>query len=133
MDSKARNAMLDCTRDSDAERVSFGQVIGRLAEAGVDRYHADLQRAEKVYYMPDGTSLTVPTEPVAAPFAATFSAPGVDAAVRAVQAQQIRYGEFCRRIAEAGCVGYLVSLCGRRAVYYGRSGETHVEPFPGAR
>lgn len=32
-----------------------------------------------------------------------------------------------------GCVGYHVSLAGRRAVYYGRSGETHVEQFPPAK
>jgi len=133
MNANARTVMLDCTRDSDAERVSFGQVVGRLIEAGVERYHADLLRSEKVYYMPDGASLTVPAEPVAATFAQAFSAAGVDAAVRAVQAGAIQYHEFCRRIAAAGCVGYLVSLSGRRGVYYGRSGETHVEPFPPAK
>lgn len=30
----------------------------------------------------------------------------------------------------AGCAGYPVSLCGRRLVYVGRSGETHVERMP---
>ena len=125
MEAKARDAMLDCTRDSDAERVSFGQVVGRLMQAGIERYHADLRRSEKIYYMPDGDSLTVPAEPVAAAFAEGFSAQGVDAAVRAAQAGAIKYQEFCRRIAAAGCVGYLVSLSGRRAVYYGRSGETN--------
>lgn len=32
----------------------------------------------------------------------------------------------------AGCAGYLVSLPGRRVVYYGRTGETHVELIPAA-
>jgi uncharacterized protein YbcV (DUF1398 family) len=50
-----------------------------------------------------------------------------------IQAQKIKYREFCVRIADAGCVGYLVSLVGRRAVYYGRSGESYVEPFPTAK
>jgi len=63
--------------------------------------------------------------------ARAFSAAGVDAAVRAIQAQKIQYREFCERIAAAGCVGYTVSLTGRRAVYYGRTGESHVEMFPG--
>ncbi len=31
---------------------------------------------------------------------------------------------------DAGCAGYFVSLIGRRAVYFGRTAETHVEPFP---
>lgn len=132
MDARARNAMLDCTRLSDQERESFGQIVGRLMVAGIERYHADLRRAEKIYYMPDGASLAVPADPVDGPFAEVFSAAGVDAAVRAIQAGAIRYKEFCDRIAAAGCVGYVVSLVGRRAVYYGRSGESHVELFPAA-
>lgn len=37
---------------------------------------------------------------------------------------------FCRKVAAAGCAGYVVSFPGRRAVYMGRTGETHVETFP---
>jgi len=133
MEASARNAMLDCTRLSDQEQESFGQIVGRLRAAGIERYHADLRRAEKIYYMPDGASLAVPADPVEVPFAEAFSAAGVDAAVRAIQAGAIRYKEFCDRIAAAGCVGYFVSLAGRRAVYYGRSGESHVELFPAAK
>jgi uncharacterized protein YbcV (DUF1398 family) len=133
MNTIARNAVLDCTRFSDDERETFGQIVGRLMAAGIERYHADLRRAEKVYYTSDGESLAVPAAPVAGGFAETFSAAGVDAAVRAAQAGAIKYQEFCERIAAAGCVGYHVSLAGRRAVYYGRSGETHVEPFPPAK
>ena len=65
--------------------------------------------------------------------AQAFSAAGVDAAVRAIQAQTISYKEFCDRIVAAGCVDYIVSLVGRRAVYSGRTGENHVEPFPSAK
>lgn len=133
MDARARNAMLDCTRLSDQERESFGQIVGRLMAAGIERYHADLRRAEKIYYMPDGASLAVPADPIGVPFAEAFSAAGVDAAVRAIQAGAIKYKEFCDRIAAAGCVGYVVSLAGRRAVYYGRSGESHVELLPAAK
>ena len=59
-----------------------------------------------------------------------FTADGVAAAVRAIQQQKIQYREFCERIAQAGCVGYIVSMAGRRAVYYGRTGDSYVEPFP---
>ena len=49
-----------------------------------------------------------------------------------MQAGLIKYRAFYTRIAEAGCAGYLVSLSGRRAVYYGRSAEMNVELFPPA-
>lgn len=123
----------ECTKASDEARLTFPEVVARLAAAGVERYHADLQRAEKTYYLPDGASHVAVSASVATEPAEIFSAAGVDAAVRAVQARAIDYKAFCERIVEAGCVGYLVSIAGRRAVYYGRSGETHVEPFPPAR
>ncbi len=40
------------------------------------------------------------------------------------------YRGFCEKAAAAGCAGYLVSFSGRRALYFGRDGATHVEPFP---
>ena len=48
-------------------------------------------------------------------------------------AQAIKYREFCDRIAASGCVGYFVSFAGHRAAYYGRTGDTYVEWFPGAK
>lgn len=120
----------ECTDGSDQERVTFPDVVAKLAGAGVERYHADLLRAEKIYYLPSGESQRVQAAPIAAVPPAAFTADGVAAAVRAIQQQQIKYREFCERIAEAGCVGYFVSLAGRRAVYYGRTGDSYVEPFP---
>ena len=38
---------------------------------------------------------------------------------------------FCDQVTAAGCAGYVVSLPGRRVLYFGRSGETHTEYFPG--
>ena len=128
-----KEVVRECTVGSDEERVTFPEVVGKLMEAGVERYHADLIRAEKTYYMPDGDSETVAAAAVATRPASAFSAAGVDAAVRAIQAEAITYKEFCEQIATAGCVGYFVSLPGRRAVYYGRTGENHVEHFPGAK
>jgi uncharacterized protein YbcV (DUF1398 family) len=43
------------------------------------------------------------------------------------------YPGFCAKVAGAGCAGSLVSFPGRRVLYYGRTGETHTELFPGAR
>lgn len=132
MDAKVRDVMTECTDASDQERMSFPEIVGRLVAAGVERYHADLLRGEKTYYLPDGESLAVPAQRVAAVPAPEFAPAGVEAAVRAIQAGQVGYGEFCRRIMESGCVGYIVSIAGRRAVYFGRTAECYVEPFPPA-
>jgi uncharacterized protein YbcV (DUF1398 family) len=122
----------ECTRASHEERITFGEVVGRLIAAGIERYHVDLIRGESIYFIPDGSSHRVTYKPVDVRAAESFSADGVLAAVRAIQAGRTKYLAFCRQIMEAGCVGYLVSLQGRRAVYYGRGGETYVEPFPPA-
>jgi uncharacterized protein YbcV (DUF1398 family) len=132
MDATVKAVMQECTVGSDEERLNFPQVVMKLMEAGVEQYHADLRRAEKTYYTPNGESLALPAAAVETPAAQAFSASDVEVAVRAVQAGGLTYKAFCERIAAAGCVGYLVSLVGRRAVYYGRTGETYVEPFPGA-
>ncbi|MEI9891097.1 MAG: hypothetical protein WDN45_11510 [Caulobacteraceae bacterium] len=66
------------------------------------------------------------------PVAAAFDAAPIQGAIR--EAQQLApgytYMGFCRKVAAAGCAGYVVSFPGRRAVYMGRTGETHVETFP---
>lgn len=124
--------MEECNTASHEERITFGEVVGRLIGAGVERYHADLARGETTYFMPDGQSHRVTNKTMDTLPADAFSADGVLAAVRAIQAGKTKYLAFCRQIMEAGCVGYLVSMQGQRAVYYGRSGETYVEPFPAA-
>lgn len=123
----------ECALASHEERISFGEVVERLIGAGVERYHVDLVRGESTYFMPDGQSHRVTYAAIEAHPADAFSADGVLSAVRAIQAGRTKYLTFCRQIMAAGCVGYLVSMQGRRAVYYGRSGETYVEPFPASR
>ena len=131
MDPRTKAIVEECTRASDEERSLFPEIVAALTGAGVEHYHADLRRSEKTYYTPDGASEVVAAKPVRRAIGQTFAPAEVEAAVRASQAQAIGYNAFCERIAEAGCVGYLVSLAGRRAVYYGATGETHVELFPG--
>lgn len=131
MDIHVTNVVREITRASDEERILFPQVVAALAAAGVERYHADLAMATKTYYWPDGGCEVVACHRSSPP-ARDFDAAAVEAAVRDSQQQRILYLEFCERIAAAGCAGYFVSLAGRRATYYGRTGETHVELFPGA-
>jgi uncharacterized protein YbcV (DUF1398 family) len=130
MNANVEVAIQACTHGSDEERMSFPEVVATLQEVGVERYHADLVRSEKTYYLPSGESAVVPAKPTRQQPASTFSAADTAVAIRAIQAQQIGYGEFCERIAAAGCTGYIVSLVGRRVVYFGRSAESHVELMP---
>jgi hypothetical protein len=42
------------------------------------------------------------------------------------------YQGFCRKVTElGGAAGYFVSIVGKRVLYFGVSGETHTEYFPG--
>jgi uncharacterized protein YbcV (DUF1398 family) len=133
MDAKTRHTLQECTDGSDDGRFTFPEVVGKLIAAGVEQYHADLRRNEKTYYLPDNESLVVPTGVIRGSPAPDFSAAGVQAAIRAIQANQVSYVEFCERIVAAGCVGYFVSIAGRRAVYFGRTCDSYVEPFPVAK
>jgi len=101
--------------------------VAKLMAAGFERYHTDLVRAEKTYFLPNGDSVVTPIKPVSVSAAMEFDAAGVEAAVRAIQQGQISYADFCTRIMKAGCTDYLVSLAGKRAVYRGRTGDSHVE------
>ncbi len=133
MDTQVRNIIEEVTKGSDEERITFPEVVMKLVAAGVERYHSDLVRAEKTYYMPNGDSHTMKAMVIDENPGREFSAPAVEAAVRAIQAKKLTDKAFCESIARAGCVGYFVSLVGRRAVYYGRTGDNYVEPFPAAK
>ena len=132
MNAHVKDVVREMSEASDEERITFPEVVKALMEAGIERYHADLLAGRKTYYLPDGDFEDVEVHKVGGA-ALQFSAEGVEKAVRAIQRQAIAYREFCRQIADAGCVGYFVSLAGRRAVYYGRTGDEHVEWFPGAK
>ena len=66
------------------------------------------------------------------PVPVAFDAGLVGEAVREAQAQVpgYTYGGFSEKVMAAGCAGYLASFSGRRVLYFGRNGETHVEQFP---
>jgi uncharacterized protein YbcV (DUF1398 family) len=132
MDAYVKDVVREMSKASDDERITFPEVVKALMEVGIERYHADLVVGRKTYYLPDGDFEEVEVHKVEAA-TGEFSAKGVEKAVRLIQRQAIGYRQFCRLIADAGCVGYFVSLTGRRAVYYGRTGDEHVERFPGAK
>jgi uncharacterized protein YbcV (DUF1398 family) len=66
------------------------------------------------------------------PVAREFSLDEIIAAIRAAQADTIRYPEFVKRSTSAGVVGYWAFLAGKKVIYFGRKGESHTEEFPKA-
>lgn len=132
MNAAQAKVMQECAAGALAGELTFPEIVGRLAEIGVERYHADYSRAEITYYLPDGDSLVVASPHPAQDTALEFSAPGVAAAVRQSQQNEHTYLDFIRKTMAAGCVGYFVQITGRCVIYFGRKGESHVEHFPPA-
>ncbi|HWB54261.1 MAG TPA: DUF1398 family protein [Tepidisphaeraceae bacterium] len=125
------SVILECTRLAMLNQMTFPQSLAELAKIGVERYTADLVRLEKTHYSACGDSLTDPLPLSDAPeIAEQFSANAVVAALRAIQQKKIDYAQFLRQIMSAGCATYWVFLKGRKAIYLGRSGESHIENFP---
>ena len=112
--------------------MSFPQIVGALTDAGFESYAIDFRRATATFYLPDGESIELPAKRVTAPIAQAFDTTRMQAAIREAQ-QQVpgyTYKGFCEKAVLAGCAGYVVSFSGRRALYVGRTAETHVEHFP---
>jgi uncharacterized protein YbcV (DUF1398 family) len=123
----------ECANLSAAGKIHFGEVIARLMNAGVERYHADYTRHESTFYTPEGSSCVVPLDYEPAPITDAFSSDAVAEAVRQAQRGEIMYPQFVRQTAAAGCIGYFVQIAGQRVQYFGRRGEIHTEWFPGAK
>lgn len=133
------NAVLDvdairrCSAESFESNMPFPEVVRQLTQAGVERYDTDLMRMRKTFYgrgggthvelFPEFTPVEIPEE---------FSANRVAEAVAASQQRRIGYREFLTEIMHAGTAAYHVFLTGRKVMYVGRKGETHVEHFPPA-
>ncbi len=114
--------------------MAFPEIVTLLSVDGVERYHADLVRMEKTFYMPDGTTHVekMPIGPMA--IGETF------ATLRTwwrrfgtVKRQDRNTPTFCAGPRQRGSTDYIVYLQGRKAIYFGRKGDYHIEVFPGAK
>ncbi|MBX9654833.1 DUF1398 family protein [bacterium] len=130
MDQNQAFVVFDIVRGSLTGEMAFPDVVGRLMEVGVERYHADYSRQEKTFYCANGESLVVTVPYARFPTGGTFSVTKVQEAVRQSQRNEHTYLDFVEKTMAAGCVGYFVQITGRRALYFGRNGESHVELFP---
>ena len=118
MNANVQAVVEACSRGSEKDWLNFGQVLEKLAGVGVEGYYADFRRSAKTYYLPDGKNIEVKANDPDVAIASAF------------EAGTHTYRAFCEKVMAAGCAGYLVSLLGRRVVYFGRTAETHVEHFP---
>ena len=120
---------------SESGTMTFTQNVRMLAEADFDGYAVDFRRSTRTYYMPNGQSIELETERTLAPVAARFDTAVIKETLREAQAlvPGYTYKGFCAKVVGAGCAGYLVSLAGKRVLYFGRTGESHTEYFPGTQ
>jgi len=122
-----------CLHGAHDGTLSFPEMLGLLHAAGFEGYTVDFRRNVRTYYLPNGDSVTLDMLCEGGAVAAVFEPAQVEAQVRWAQknAPDYSYDTFCERVRAAGCAGYLVSILGRRVVYFGRTAETHVELLPG--
>jgi uncharacterized protein YbcV (DUF1398 family) len=132
METRFKQVADKCLRGAEDHTMTFPQIVSTLMQEGFESYSIDYRRAKAVYYHPDGDSIEVATHRIDVPVAETFNTAAIQAAIREAQqlVQGYTYERFCRKVMDAGCAGYIVSFSGRRAVYFGRTAEIHVEHFP---
>lgn len=121
-----------CLRAAETNSKTFPQIVGALMDADFEGYFVDFRRATATYYLPDGDSVELAADRGESAVAPSLNAAGLRSAIREAQAcvPGYTYKRFCNKAAAAGCAAYFVSFSGRRVLYIGRAGETHVEFFP---
>jgi uncharacterized protein YbcV (DUF1398 family) len=132
MDAERISIAETCLHAAHDGSLSFPEIVSKLIAAGFEGYAVDYRRNSQTCYLPDGDSITMDMQPVPGHIDAVFDAAEVERLVRWAQANpaDYSYAAFCEKAKGSGCAGYLVSFLGRRVVYFGRTGETHVEHFP---
>jgi uncharacterized protein YbcV (DUF1398 family) len=120
-----------CLHGAENNSMTFPQIVGELMQAGFESYAIDFRRATATCYLPDGESIVLPIHRHQTPIADALDATVLRAAIKEAQQSvpDYTYLGFCAKVMAGGCVGYVVSFSGRRAVYFERTAETHVEHF----
>lgn len=133
MDAERMSIAQMCLDAAHDGSLSFPEILGKLLAADFEGYTVDYRRNSQTFYLQDGDSVVLDMRPSAGVVAEDFNAALVEKLVRWAQSNErdYSYKAFSEKAKEAGCAGYLVSLPGRRVVYFGRTAEIHVEYFPG--
>lgn len=132
MEQQVIDVITQCAQGSHDGTMIFPEVVQKLMEVGVSRYHVDFIRQETTYYLQNDEAYVLRVFIPAEPMAQAFDTGEVAAAVKASQNEGQSYHRFLERVMQAGCIGYVAYLDGRRVVYGGRLGDMHIEYFPNA-
>jgi uncharacterized protein YbcV (DUF1398 family) len=121
-----------CFEGSEANTLTFPEGVRTIASAGFNGYLVDYRSGTRTYHHSNGETFAF-QGPAYSPVDA-FDAGVVQAAIK--EAQQMvpgyTYQGFSRKVTgRGGAAGYLVSIVGKRVLYFGANGETHTEHFPG--
>ena len=116
-----------------AGTISFPEVVQRLIETGVDYYHVDYVAMRKTFYSSSGDTVCTPITYERLPLvAAELDVEALRANIADSQQRGQKYRDFTTRAMAAGVQGYTAFLRGQRVIYSGRTGDQHIEWFPGA-
>lgn len=134
MNAQQQTLAQNCLHAAENNTGTFPEIVGALIAGGFESYAVDYRRATATYYLPSGDSVELSAHKIDQAVGEAFDTEALKGAIREAQtlAPGYTYKGFSAKAKAAGCVGYMVSFVGRRAVYVGRSGETHVELFPSA-
>ena len=133
MDAHIKDVIEEATRASDEERVTFGEVVLKLTHAGVERYHADLLRGEKTYYLPDGELAVVAGAPSPLLRRTRFQRRASTRRCATFKPARFNIAPFVRASLRPAASAIMCPLPDSAPFYYGRTGDCHVEWFPGAK
>jgi uncharacterized protein YbcV (DUF1398 family) len=116
-----------------AGTMSFPQIVGKLSGAGVEYYHVDYVGRCTRFYDAGGACVVtpIPFEGLP-PVAPEFDVQALRDDIRDSQQNGQHYRDFTVRAMQAGVQGYFAFLRGQRVTYFGRTGDQHIEWFPGA-
>lgn len=134
MNAQQQTLARNCLDAAENNTRTFPEIVGALITGGFESYIVEYRRATTTYYLPSGESVELAAHKIDQSVGEVFDTEALQGAIREAQtlAPGYTYKGFSAKAKAAGCVGYMVSFLGRRAVYFGRSGETHVEHFPSA-
>ena len=115
---------------SNTGEIHFGEVVQQLISIGIESYSVDYRRGETTYYLPNGNSLRLKFDAHPEKISKNFDAAKIKSAILQAQSGTVMYPEFKYLTYEAGCIGYIVWINGKKVQYFGCNGDIHTELFP---
>ena len=126
----------DCHEGAETDRMTFPQSVAKLMQKRASTVILSICAARRERFICLTAKVSIFQQQRRCKMSRrVLMSESIKAAIREAQAlvPGYTYHGFCAKVAAAGCAGYLVSFPGRRVLYFGRTGETHVEYFPGAQ